>query len=85
MRLSTATVRELLAEINSPVEAQASIIVDINVKRIEVSRRVDDTNLSSLHEVVGDDKVLLVRRDFDVVRANCGLLLIGVIETLDIV
>lgn len=84
MRLSTTTLRELFAEVNSPVKAQASVIVDINVQRIEISRRVDDTNLSGLHEVVGDDEVLLVRRDFDVVRTNCGLVLIGIVQTLNI-
>jgi len=84
VRLSTTTLRKLFAEINGPVKAQASIIVDINVQRLEISRSVDDTNVSGLHKVVGDDEMLLIRRDFDIVRTNGGLLLIWVIQTLDV-
>lgn len=85
MRLSSTTVRELMAEIDGPVEVQTAILVEINVQRLEVSRCVNDTDVAGLHKVVGDDDVLLVRRDLDVVGTDGGLLLIGVIQTLDVV
>lgn len=85
MRLSTTTVGELFAEVDGTVEGQATVLVEINVQSLEVSWSVDDTNLSSLHEVIGDNHMLLVGGDLDVVRADGGLILIGVIETLDIV
>lgn len=85
VRLSSATLRELFAEINGPVETQTAVLVDVNVQRLEISRRVDDTDVPGLHEVVGDDDVLLVRRDFDIVGTNCGLLFIRVIQTLNVV
>lgn len=43
------------------------------------------TYIASLYEVAGDQKVLLVGRDLDVVGSNNGLSLLGVIETLDVV
>lgn len=85
MRLSTTTFRERLVEVNRPVEVQAAVVVEINVQRPEVSRRVENTDISGLHKVVGDDEVLLVRRDLDVVRANTWLNLVRVIQTLDVV
>ena len=74
-----------MAEIDGPVEVQTAILVEINVQRLEVSRCVNDTDVAGLHKVVGDDDVLLVRRDLDVVGTDGGLLLIGVIQTLDVV
>lgn len=85
MRLSTTAALELLAEINRPVETQAAIVVEVNVQRLEVSRGVDYSNISGLNKVVGDDKVLLVRRDLDIVRANSGLVFVGVVQALDVV
>lgn len=85
VRLSTTTVGELLVKVDSPVEAQATIIVDVDVQRLEISRRVDDTNLASLNEVVGDHEVLLVRSNLDVVRSGGRLILIRVVQTLDVV
>jgi hypothetical protein len=43
------------------------------------------TYIASLDEVARHEQVLLVRRDLDVVRADDGLLLIGVVEALDVV
>ena len=74
-----------MAEVNGPVEVQTAILVEINVQRLEVSRRVNDTDVAGLHKIVGDDDMLLVRRDLDVVGTDGGLLLIGVIQTLDVV
>ena len=85
MRLSSTTVRELVAEINGPVEVQTAIFVDIDVQRLEVSRRVNDTDVAGLHKIVGGDDMLLVRSDLNVVGTDGGLLLIGVIQTLDVV
>jgi hypothetical protein len=85
VRLSTATVRELLAEVDSPVEVQATIIIDINVQRLEVSRGIDDADLAGLNKVIGDYQMLLVRSDLDVVGTHGGLVLVGVIQALDIV
>lgn len=84
MGLSAATVGELLAKVDGAVEGQTTILLDVDVKRLEVGRGVDDANLAGLDEVVGDDDVLLVGSDLDVVRADGGLVLIGVIETLDV-
>jgi hypothetical protein len=43
------------------------------------------TYISSLNKVSSDEEVLLIRRDLDVVRSNDGLLLIGIIKTLDVI
>lgn len=85
MGLGTTAALKLLAKVNSTVEAQATIVVDIDVQRLEVSRSVDNTDLAGLHKVVGDNQVLLVRSDLDVVRAHGRLVLIGVVQTLDVV
>lgn len=85
MRLATSTVRKLLAEIDRTVEVKTAVVVDVYVLRMEISWGVDYTNLTGLHEVVGDSDVLLVRSDFDVMRANEGLDLIRVIQALDVV
>lgn len=85
VRLSTTTVRELLAEVDSPVEVQATIIIDINVQRLEVSRGIDDADLAGLNKVIGDYQMLLVRSDLDVVGTHGGLVLVGIIQALDVV
>lgn len=43
------------------------------------------TYITSLDEVTGNEQVLLVRRDLDVVRSDNGLILLRVVEALDIV
>lgn len=85
VRLSSTAVGELLAEVDGSVEGKTSILLEINVKGLEVSRGVDDTNLACLHEVIGDNQVLLVRGDLDVVGSHGGLVLIGVIKALNVV
>lgn len=85
MRLSASAIGELLAEIDSSVERQATVLVEIDVQGLEVSWSVDDTNFSSLHEIVGNNHMLLVGSNLDIVRADSGLILIRVIKTLDIV
>lgn len=85
MRLGTTPVGELLVEVNGPIEREATIIVEINVQRLKISGRVDYPNITSLNKVVGDNEVLLIRSDLNVVGANRGLILIRVIQTLDVV
>lgn len=85
MRLSTTTIGELLGEVNRAVEGKATVLLEVDVERLEVSRGVDDTDVASLDEVVGDDQVLLVGSDLQIVRSDSRLVLIGVIQTLDVV
>lgn len=85
MRLSTTTIGELLGEVNRAVERKAAVLLEVDVQSLEVSRGVDDTNIASLDEVVGDDQVLLVGSDLEIVRSDGRLVLIGVIQTLNVV
>jgi len=85
VRLSTSAVGELLAEIDSSVERQATVLIEIDVQGLEVSWSVDDTNFSGLHEIVGNNNMLLVGSNLDIVRADSWLILIRVIKTFDIV
>jgi hypothetical protein len=43
------------------------------------------TYSSTLDEVASNEKVLLIRRNLDIVRSNDGLVLIGIIKTLDVI
>lgn len=83
--LTAATVLKFLSEVNGTVEGNTAIVVDVDVLGLEVGWDIDNTDLTSLHEVIGDDNVLLVRSDLNVVRALDRVVLIGVIETLDVV
>ena len=85
VRLSSTTVGKLLAEVNGSVERKTSILLEIDVKSLKVSRGVDDTNLAGLHEVIGDNQVLLIGSDLNIVGADGGLVLIGVIKALNVV
>jgi hypothetical protein len=85
MRLRTPTILKLLAKVNSSVERETAILIQINIQRLEVSRSIDNTDLASLDKVICDYQVLLVRRDLDIVRPNCGLVLIWIIKTFDVV
>ena len=85
MRLRATTVGEFPSEVDGTVEAERAIVVDVNVQRLEVCGSVDDTDVAGLHEVVGDDDVLLIGSDLDVVGSNGGLIFIGVVEALDVV
>ena len=85
MRLGTATVRKLAAEVDAAVKAEAAVIVNVDVQGVEVGRGVDEADLAGLHEVVGDSDVLLVGGHLDVMRADGGLVLVRVVEALDVV
>lgn len=84
MRLRASSVGVWACEVNGAVEAQASIGVDINVQGLEVSWRVNESDRAGLDEVIGNDNVLLVGRDLDVMRADGGLDSIRVVEALDV-
>ena len=85
VRLRATAVGKLLGEVDGAVEAERAVIVNVNVQRLEVGGSVDDTDVASLHEVIGDDDVLLVGSDLDVVRTNGGLVLVRVVEALHVV
>ena len=85
VRLRATAVGELLGEVDGTVEAERAVVVDVDVQRLEVGGSVDDANIAGLHEIIGDDDVLLVRSNLDVVRANGGLVFIGVVKALDVV
>lgn len=84
VRFTAATVLEFLAEIDRTVEGNTAIVVDVDVLCLEICWNVDNTDLTCLHKVIGDDDVLLIRSDLNVVRANYGMDLIGIIEALDV-
>lgn len=79
MRLCTTAVGELLLEVDGAVEAHAAVLVKVNVKGLEISRGIDDADIARLDEVVGDDKVLLVGSDLNIVGSDGRLVLIGVV------
>jgi hypothetical protein len=85
MRLRAPTIFKLLAEVNGPIERKTSILVQIDIKRLEVSWSIDYTNLSSLDKVIRDNQVLLVGSDLDIVRSDSRLVFVWIIETLDVV
>jgi hypothetical protein len=80
-----STPGELLLEVNTAIEMQTSIRVDINIECAVISGCVDESDIAGLNKVICDDDVFLVRGDFDVVRSDCGLGHRGVIETLDVI
>lgn len=84
MRLCASALTKLARKVDRAVEAQGAVIQNINVLRLEVGGGIDNTDIARLHEVVGDEQVLLVRRDLDVMRADDGLVLIRVIQTLHV-
>lgn len=54
VRLGTSSVGKLVRKVNGAVEAQAAIVINVYVQRLEISRGVDDADLASLDKVVGD-------------------------------
>lgn len=82
---STATISKLLREVNGAVELKAAIVQNIKVESFEICWNIDNTNIAGLDKVIGDEKMLLIRRHLYVVRADCWLVLIRIIEALNIV
>lgn len=84
MRPATTTVGEDARELNGTVEAEATILEDINPVRLVVSGSVDNRDITTLDKVARDEEVLLVGGDLDIVRADDGLVLVGVVQALDV-
>lgn len=72
-------------EVDASVEVQRPIGIDVNIQSLVISRCVDIADLASLHEVVGDDDVLLVGSNFDVVRPYAWLNLVRIVQALWVV
>lgn len=85
MRFCTTSIAIRTGKVNSSVEMQTSILVNINIQRLEISRCIQDSDISSLDKVIGDDDVFLIWGNLDVVRTDGWLSFVGVVETLDVV
>jgi hypothetical protein len=85
VRFGATAILKLLREVNRAVKMETTIVIDINIQGPEIGRGVDDTNFARLHKVVCDGDVLLVRSNLDVVRPNCVLVFIRIIEPLNII
>lgn len=85
MGLSSTTSLVEVGEVDGAVEVQGAVVLDIDVEGLEVGGGVDDADLAGLDEVVGDDEVLLVGGDLEVVGADGGLGDVGVVKALDVV
>lgn len=83
--LSSASVGKLGGEVDAAVETQAAIRKDINPLRLKIGRGVDDTNLAGLNKIIGNQQVLLIRTDLQIMWTNDTLILIRVIQSLDVV
>lgn len=85
VRLGSAAICVGAGEVDSAVKVQGTVRQDVNVQRLEVGRGVDQADVARLDEVVGDDDVLLVRSDLDVVRTDRRLHLVWIVEALGVV
>ena len=85
MRLGSSTVGKLPREVNRPIEAQSTIIKDINIQSLVIRWGVHNADLSCLNEVISDNDMLLIWSDLDVMGSDSWLILIGVVETLDVI
>ena len=75
---------KLLLKINTAIEMQTAIRIDINIQRAVISRCVDEPNIAGLNKVICDNDVLLIWCDLDVVRSDSWLSNGRIIETLDV-
>jgi hypothetical protein len=85
VRPSPTPLGELAQEVDTPVEAQAPIRQDVDPLRLEIRRRVDNSNISRLHKVIRNKQVLPIGADLHVVRSHDALVLVRVVEPLDVV
>lgn len=85
VRPTATTLWEFRQEVDAAVEAQAAIWVDVNPLCLEVSRGVDNADITGLDEVVGNEEVLLIGGHLDVMGSDNALVLVRVVETLDVV
>ena len=85
MGLSSTSVGVGCSKVDAPVKVQRAIGVDVDIQSLVVSGCVDVADVASLHEVVGNDDVLLVGSHFDVVRSDAWLVLVWVVQALWVV
>lgn len=85
MWLGSTTVVKLAREVDGPVEVQGTVVLNIDVQRLVVARSIENADVSGLNEVVGDNKVLLIWSELEVVRSESWLILVWVVEALDVV
>jgi len=78
-------VSKLAWEVDAAVETETSIREDVNPLSLEIGGGVDYTDLSSLNKVVGNEEVLLVGTDLQIVRSNDALVFIRVVNALEVV
>jgi len=83
--LRTTTLRKFLRKVNAAVEVEGTIRADVDPQGFVVTGSIDDRDVAWLDEVVGDEQILLVRRQLHVVRSNSWLVLIRVIKSFDVV
>ncbi|EEY14371.1 predicted protein [Verticillium alfalfae VaMs.102] len=85
VRAGTTTVAgEDALKVDGAVEAEAAIVVDVDPVSLVVTGGVDDGDVAGLDKVASDEQVLLIGADLDIVRADDGLGLLGVIKALDV-
>lgn len=85
VRLSSSPVAVLLIEVDGAVEVERAVLLNIDPLRLEVGGRIDDGDGTRLQEIVGDQEMLLIWSDLDVVWSDNALALVGVVETFDVV
>lgn len=86
MRLrTTPRLRKVTLKINGAIKAQTPIRIDINIQSLEICWGINESDISSLDKVIGDDDVFLIGGHFDVVGADGGLDFVGVVEAFDII
>lgn len=84
MRLRTTPIRKIALEINALSEIQSSIVGDIRIQCKEIRRCVHDTNIVGLHEIVDNERMLLIRRDLQVMGADVWESGGGVVDALGV-
>ena len=85
MRSAATPVLKLLRKVDGAVERETAIVVDVDVQSLVVGGDVDNTDITPLDEVIGDQEVFLIRCDLHVVGADGWLFLIWVIEPFDVI
>lgn len=85
MRFRTTPVSVLASKVDRPVEAETTIGKDINPLSLEVSWGIDNADITTLDEIVGDEEILLIGGDLDVVGTDDALVFVGVVKALDVV
>jgi hypothetical protein len=79
-----STPRKLLYKIDTAIKMQTPIWVKINIQRSVIGGCIDQSDVSGLQEVISDNDVFLVRSDFDVMRSDCWLDGVWVVESFNV-